>query len=59
MTDRSPRPLEFTAINSAVADVLKEIARRSELRQRLEAEQARPFSDDEFLELADRTGMKI
>ena len=58
MTDRSPRPMEFTAINSAVADAMKEISRRVELRQRLEAEGV-AMTDEEFIVLAERTGIKI
>ncbi len=37
-------------------DVLKEVMRRSELRQRLEAERGGPISDEEFLEIAERSG---
>ena len=35
-------------------DVLKEVMRRSELRQRLEAERGGPISDQEFIEIAER-----
>jgi EAL domain-containing protein (putative c-di-GMP-specific phosphodiesterase class I) len=38
---------------------LKEIGRRIELRQRLEAERGGPISDTEFIEIADRTGLRI
>ena len=35
-------------------DVLKEVMRRSELRQRLEAERGAPISDAEFPQIAER-----
>jgi len=49
----------FTQISKIIGDVVKEISRRQELRLRLEAEMRRPLSDEEFLAIADRTGLKI
>jgi hypothetical protein len=46
----------LTPAGSVLGGVLKEIARRVELRQRLEAEQGAPISDEAFLEVAERTG---
>lgn len=46
-------------IGPSVAAVLKEIIRRAELRDRLEAEWGRSLSDQEFLKVAERTGVKI
>ncbi len=37
-------------------DVFKEVMRRSELRERLEAERGGPISDQEFLEVAECSG---
>ncbi|HRB81314.1 MAG TPA: hypothetical protein PK614_03560 [Nitrospira sp.] len=47
---------EFTPVGSVLGGVLKEIARRVELRQRLEGEQGVPISDEAFLEIAESTG---
>lgn len=44
----------LTHISEILAGVLKEIARRAELRPRLEAEQGRRVSDDEFLIIAEQ-----
>jgi hypothetical protein len=49
----------FTRIGETINTVLKEVLRRTELRSRLEAEMARPVSDDEFLAIVERTGMRI
>ena len=46
----------FAPASSVIHGLMKEIARRVELRQRLEAEQGRQISDEEFLQIADRTG---
>lgn len=46
----------FDPVGSVLGGVLKEIARRAELRQRLEAECGRPISDREFLRVAEETG---
>ena len=42
-------------VGEVLTDVLKELARRVELRQRLEVEHG-PISDEKFLEIAERTG---
>ena len=39
--------------------LLKEVRRRCELRPRLEAEWGRLLTDAEFIEVAERTGLKI
>ena len=44
----------FVHVGKLLPDVLKEIARRFELRQRLEAERGGPISDQEFIEVAER-----
>ncbi len=49
----------FDPIGSVLGGVLKKIARRTELRQRLEVEWGRPISDREFLRVAESTGIKI
>lgn len=46
-------------ISEPLADLLKEILRRTELRPRLEAEMGRALTDEEFIAIADRTGMRI
>jgi hypothetical protein len=46
----------FTHIRDIIPGVMKEIVRRIELRERLEAESGRPLTDDEFLQRADRGG---
>jgi len=50
---------EFTHISEPLGEVMKEIRRRVELRQRLEIERGQLISDREFLEIAERTGMRI
>lgn len=49
-------PSGFESVGSVLGGVLKEVARRVELRQRLEAEKGEPISDEAFLEIAERTG---
>jgi hypothetical protein len=49
----------FTQIGEILNDVVKEIQRRAELRVRLEAELGRPLSDEEFIVIAERTGLRI
>jgi hypothetical protein len=56
MPDRTDN---FTSLGEELGGVLKEIQRRCELRQRLEAEMDRPLSDEEFLRIAERTGLRI
>lgn len=47
---------DFGHIGQSLATVLKEIARRAELRVRIETERGRAISDDEFLQIAEHTG---
>ena len=49
----------LTHISETLGDILKEIQRRAELRPRLEAELGRPLGDEEFIKMAEQTGMKI
>ena len=49
----------FVHIGQGVNDVIKEIARRFELRNRLEAELGRSLSDEEFLLIAEQNGLKF
>ena len=49
----------FTSLGDELGAVLKEIHRRCELRPRLEAELGRPLSNEEFLVIAERSGVKI
>jgi len=46
-------------IGHIISDVMKEVSRRADLRPRLEAERGCSLSDEEFLELAKRTGLTI
>lgn len=46
---------DFVRVGEVLPDVLKEVMRRSELRQRLETERGGPVSDEEFLEIAERS----
>lgn len=46
----------FTHIRDILPGVMKGIARRADLRPRLEAEWGRPLTDEEFLTVADREG---
>jgi EAL domain-containing protein (putative c-di-GMP-specific phosphodiesterase class I) len=49
----------MTHISQPLSDVLKEIVRRAELRPRFEAEWGRPLTDQEFIAIADATGLKL
>lgn len=49
----------FTHISEIVPGVVKEIVRRVELRQRLEAERGRRMSDEEFLAIAEQDGEQL
>jgi hypothetical protein len=46
-------------IDGILGGVLKEILRRAELRTCLETERGRPLSDQEFLTIAEWTGLRI
>ena len=50
------RENDLTHIRGPLGDLLKEIIRRAELRPRLEAELGKSLSDEEFIEIAERTG---
>ena len=49
----------LTCVSNPLAEVLKEVQRRAELRPRLEAELGRTLSDEEFIRIAEATGIKI
>ena len=49
------RSSDFVHVGAVLPEVLKEVARRFELRQRLEAEGSL-ISDEEFIQIAERTG---
>lgn len=49
----------FSGMGATIAALMREIFRRADLRQRLEAECGRPVGDREFLEVADREGMPL
>jgi hypothetical protein len=49
----------LTHIRELLAGVAKEIVRRVELRERLEAEWGRHLTDEEFLAIAEAEGTKI
>lgn len=49
----------FTRAGETIGPVLKEIVRRAELRARIEAEQDLAMDDDEFLRVAQATGLRI
>jgi hypothetical protein len=49
----------LTHISEILPDVLKQVARRTELRPRLEAELGRQLSDDELLAIADQQGGRL
>ena len=49
----------FVPIQSIIPEVMKEISRRWELRQRLEAERGRPLTDEEFLAIVERGALPI
>ena len=59
LPDDPKEPDGFVHIGKVVGTVTKEIARRYELRKRLEAERGRSISDQEFLEIAEQKGLKI
>jgi hypothetical protein len=50
---------DFPHITETLGEVLKEVFRRAELRPRLEAEIGRDLSDEEFIQIAEQTGMRI
>jgi|CXWL01.1.fsa_nt_gi hypothetical protein len=50
---------DLTHIRGPLDDLLKEVLRRAELRPRLEAEMGRSLRDEEFIQIADQTGMRI
>ena len=52
----TPASTDLTHIRGPLGDLLKEIVRRAELRPRLEAELGKSLSDEEFIEIAERTG---
>ncbi len=45
----------FVHVGKLLPEVLKEVARRFELRQRLEAERGGSISDHEFLQIVERS----
>lgn len=47
---------EFEPVAIILPGVMKEVTRRAELRSRLQAEQGRSFKDEEFLEIAEKSG---
>ena len=49
----------MTHISQLLTEVLKEIARRAELRTRIEAERGQPMTDEEFIAIAEAGGAKI
>lgn len=49
----------FEHIREITPTVEKEITRRAELRPRLEAELGRRLTDDEFIALAETTGVRL
>jgi hypothetical protein len=49
----------FKHISETLRDTLKEIARRVELRPRLQAELGYALTDEEFIEIAESNGVKI
>jgi len=55
----TPTSGDLIHIRGPLGDVLKEILRRAELRPRLEAESGKPLSDEDFIRIADRTGLRI
>ena len=55
----NPRSADRRHIAGTLSDLLKQIVRRAELRPRLEAELGRALSDEEFIAVAEQTGMRI
>lgn len=49
----------FQPIGELLPGVLKDIAICAELRLRLEAEQGRPVTDEEFLAVAQKAGVRL
>lgn len=49
----------FIHISLALSDVVKEVSRRAELRPRLESEMGRHLTDEEFLAIAEQSGVRI
>lgn len=49
----------LTHISGPLGDCLKEVARRVELRDRLEVEYGRALNDEEFLTIAEKSGLKF
>ena len=49
----------FTQIGDILREVIKEVHRRTELRPQLEAEIGRALSDEEFIEIAEKMGLRI
>jgi hypothetical protein len=47
---------EWTPVGLVLGGVMKEIGRRVELRQRVEAERGAPITDVAFLRLAEESG---
>ncbi|UVT20560.1 MAG: hypothetical protein H8K03_01165 [Nitrospira sp.] len=48
----------FTHIAEELPGILKEAARRVGLRLRLKAQRGRPVTDEEFLAIADESGVR-
>jgi len=60
LPDDPKEPDGFVHIGKVVGTVTKEIARRFELRNRLEAERGKAISDEEFLRIAEESsGIRI
>lgn len=59
MNPPSSNQEELTFLSQILPDVLKEISRRAELRPRLEAELGRALDGEEFIKLAEQTGLII
>lgn len=55
----NPRSAHFTHISGPPGNILKEIARRAELCPWLEVEMGRALSDEEFIVLAERSGIRV
>jgi len=49
----------FIHISSFLPDLLKEVERRVQLRTRLEAERGRELTDEEFIRIAESTGVRL
>ena len=49
----------FTPFGATLGDAFQEVRRRLELRERIEVERGMPISDEEFLRIADATGIKL